>query len=186
MKLGTGVMLTLMAVGGSSLEAAVNSRIPVCMSSPADLQVSQARQITSWLLSSAAVRLEWLPISHCPSNTIVISFQLNTPEELHPKWLAYSQPFERIHIVVFFDRVQASVPARRVGSLLGYVLAHEIVHLVEGTDYHSPEGVMKVRWSGADYLKMYYYRLRFTEFDLQLIQAGLGTMDKRGGGVVFK
>src|SRR5882672_7463931 len=49
---------------------------------------------------------------------------------------------------VFSDRIDAA--AARVGvdagTLLGRVMAHEVGHLLLGTDYHSTGGVMRAEW----------------------------------------
>jgi len=183
MNIGFGLMAALLA-SGSSIEAAGRLVTPVCMSSSADFRVARAKQIAGWLLGFATVHVEWLPVSRCPPKSIVVTLQPRTPDTLRPEWFAYSQPFEGTQIIVFLDRIQAAVPARRFAQLLGHVLAHEIAHMIEGTDCHSSEGVMKVRWSGADYLKMDYLQLRFTESDIQLIRQGLPALETRRGVVL--
>jgi hypothetical protein len=53
------------------------------------------------------------------------------------------------------------------------VLVHEIGHILQGTDQHSANGVMKRRWDLSDYRLMARHPLPFTEFDIQLIRLGL-------------
>ena len=52
---------------------------------------------------------------------------------------------------VFSDRVDAA--AQRIGidsgTLFGRVMAHEIGHLLLGTDYHGNTGVMRAEWTDA-------------------------------------
>ncbi len=36
-------------------------------------------------------------------------------------------------------------------KVLGHILVHEIVHVLEGTGRHSEIGLMKARWSGEDF-----------------------------------
>ena len=58
--------------------------------------------------------------------------------------------------------------------LLAHVLAHEISHILQGTDQHSARGVMKALWDINDYLRMARHPLPFTDLDIQLIYRGLG------------
>jgi hypothetical protein len=82
-------------------------------------------------------------------------------------------PYEQTHIVVFYDRVVAAAHPIGVSSLLGHVLAHEIVHILQGLDRHSSTGVMKEKWDYRDYVEMQRRPLSFTNEDLQLIRQGL-------------
>jgi hypothetical protein len=53
---------------------------------------------------------------------------------------------------IFFAPVTAlhSSSGQEVGSILGYVMAHEIAHLLLGTNSHSVVGIMKARWQAED------------------------------------
>lgn len=82
-------------------------------------------------------------------------------------------PYEGTLIVVFYDRLLTSLTRSRVPSVLGYVLAHEIAHVLEGISRHSLSGIMKPAWSARDYLEMQWNTLRFTEDDVYLIRRGL-------------
>jgi hypothetical protein len=57
--------------------------------------------------------------------------------------------------------------------LVGHVLAHEIVHMLQGVNLHSSSGIMKPRWDSRDYVDMQRGRLNFTEEDIRLIHSGL-------------
>jgi hypothetical protein len=54
-----------------------------------------------------------------------------------------SKLLARADIRVLYDRVQAMVSPAHEPHLLAYVLAHEIVHILEGTGRHSATGIMK-------------------------------------------
>lgn len=86
-----------------------------------------------------------------------------------PDSLAYaiagSSSGPRIH--VFLDRVDAfSAP---VPNLFGYVLAHEIAHVLQGMARHSEDGILKARWRGRDYNRMATLSLRFSREDADRI-----------------
>jgi predicted metalloendopeptidase len=74
--------------------------------------------------------------------------------------------------VVFFDRVKKN--PGDVWCILGHVIAHEVTHILQGVPRHSESGVMKAHWTVEDYQRMAWEPLRFTDYDLQLIQSGLG------------
>lgn len=77
-------------------------------------------------------------------------------------------------ITLYLDRIQelqARIPT--AGSVLfGYVLAHEIGHVLQGTPRHSEVGILRGRWSGDDYAKMSALRLTFTPGDVEQIWRG--------------
>jgi len=52
---------------------------------------------------------------------------------------------------VFGDRIYASVRHLGIGAapLLGRVLAHEVTHLLIGTQTHSTSGLMRATWSDS-------------------------------------
>jgi hypothetical protein len=128
------------------------------------------------LLKQAGVRIEWQKDEHeCvpAAHDIVVSVKLATPGDLHPGALAYALPFERTRIVLFYDRVLNTLGPSGVPSLLGHVLAHEIVHILQGTDQHASSGVMKSHWDAHDYADMQRRGLRFTHEDIALIHRGL-------------
>jgi hypothetical protein len=105
--------------------------------------------------------------------SIVITVSEHTPPADHPGALAYAMPYERTHIVVFYDRLLDNVPPSAMPALLGHVLAHEIAHILQGTDHHSASGVMQAKWTHGDYVDMQRRPLRFTEEDLMLIRQGI-------------
>ncbi len=68
------------------------------------------------------------------------------------------------HAFVFFLRVKEA--ARQHGkipldTLLGYVMVHEIAHVLLGADMHFPSGIMRPRWQPEDFREMEIGRLVF-------------------------
>jgi hypothetical protein len=138
--------------------------------------LSLGRQVASRVLQEAGVRLKWRNDERAciaTGNGIVIEASIVTPADQNPGALASALPFERIHVVLFYDRVLLTVAPAVVPYLLGHVLAHEIVHMLLGTDEHSASGVMKARWDNQDFDRMQEMRLHLTDADLLGIQAGL-------------
>jgi hypothetical protein len=136
----------------------------------------RAQAIATRLLKGAGVQLEFKDDARAcaaSSTAIVITISERTPANDHPGSLAYAMPFERTHIMVFYDRVLTNVRQAAVPYLLGHVLAHEIGHILQGVERHSATGVMKERWDYRDYVEMQHQTLCFTDEDLLLIRQGL-------------
>jgi hypothetical protein len=86
--------------------------------------------------------------------------------------MAFALPKERVHITVFWDRVQHAKSFVSTSVLLAHVLVHEITHILQGIGRHSDSGVMKARWTGEDYEAMVRKPLPFTSDDIELIRRG--------------
>jgi len=143
--------------------------------------ITFAQGISSRMFATAGVAVEWRsgkpgsPIEAPPSRTIVIKFEMNTPPRDHPGGMAYAQPFEGIHIVVFYDRVweySRDFPGQRP-MVLAHVMTHEITHNLQGVTRHSASGVMKARWDTEDFLTMIRTPLPFTPEDIGFLHDGL-------------
>ena len=94
------------------------------------------------------------------------------PESSHPGALAYALPYQGGQVVVFLDRVRATVPPSGAPALLAHVIAHEIAHILQGVARHSETGLMKERWEYSDYVEMQRRPLRIAPFDIELIERG--------------
>jgi hypothetical protein len=141
-----------------------------------------AQLIAARILKDAGVQVDFKDGARSctnQANAIVITVLYRAPVTEPPGRLAYAMPFERTHIVVFHDRVLAAARTSGMRPLLGHVLAHEIVHVLQGVVHHSPTGVMKAQWDYDDYVEMSRGRLRFTEEDLRLIRMGLANRSPR-------
>jgi hypothetical protein len=74
---------------------------------------------------------------------------------------------------VFMDRItdfaaEANAPC---GSLLGVITAHEIGHLLLGSDSHSSAGIMRRKWTSEDVKKVLMGVLTFTGRQAELMRA---------------
>lgn len=92
----------------------------------------------------------------------------------HPNALAYAQPYEGVHIVVLYDRLENSTAGDLPkATLLAHVFAHEITHVLQGCVRHSAAGIMKACWSESESFSMLRRPLPFTAEDIDLIQRGV-------------
>jgi len=147
--------------------------------------LSQAQMLASVMFAKAGVYLKWcmgLPKSHDMERAITVEITSIIPRTFHPGALAYAEPyaeqFKGVQIRVFFDRIENPGTSKLVPYLLSHVLVHEITHILESSDFHSGEGVMKAHWTADDIYQMSYRPLHFDRFDVELIRRGLANRDR--------
>lgn len=77
------------------------------------------------------------------------------PADYLPGALGYALPDAEIGVsaMIFCDRIERFQESGEIDlpTLLGHAMAHEIGHVLLGTTEHSPAGIMKARWSQADF-----------------------------------
>jgi hypothetical protein len=160
--------------GAHTVAGVERQRVSVCMERGADPYnvIPQAQFLVTQMFDQIGVAPVWRGLKHCPEE----------PRPTFPGALAVSYLFEGIHIRVFYDRVRTATESCPLPVLLGHVLAHEISHMLEGTDWHSASGMMKSRWDRNDFWRMARQPLPFTDSDIQLIHWGLDARaDRRFG-----
>jgi hypothetical protein len=108
---------------------------------------------------------------------IELQLVAKAPSQLHAGALAYAMPFgvSGTRIRVFCDRVNTASPDAGPGTVLAYVMAHEIAHVLEGVNRHAGEGIMKGHWQPQDYRQMKSGTLPFDPTDVELMLAALHT-----------
>jgi hypothetical protein len=81
--------------------------------------------------------------------------------------------------VIFYDRVRPLLFLQHAPppTLLGYVPAHEIAHVLQGVARHSETGVMRAQWRHSDFEQMRIRLPPFTDEDVQLIRQRLALRD---------
>jgi len=74
---------------------------------------------------------------------------------------------------VFYHRVQELARGRNLSAAdsLGHAMAHEIGHLLLGTNSHSPTGLMRARWDRSDLLRAATGWLIFTDAEAERLRA---------------
>jgi len=172
--------------GAHTVEGVERPQVLVCMERGADPSnvIPQAKDLTTRMFDQIGVALVWHGLEHCPEELkpVVIRVSVDTPHGVFPGALAVSYPFEGVHIRVFYDRVRAAAPSCPLPLLLAHVLAHEIGHILKGTNGHSPSGVMKGLWDRNDFARMAHQPFAFGEVDIKLIHRGLDARADRPSG----
>ena len=175
MKLFGAVAVAMVAGSGVWASDGVQTSkrlVTACMNPGGNASMMYRGQaIAAQILKQAGVRLEWRgDESACAGgNGLVVTVSRETPANQHPGALAYALPFEQTHVVLFYDRVLTAAGPAVTPYLLGHVLAHEIVHMLQGVNVHSASGVMKARWDNRDYADMQRGGLKLTKDDIELI-----------------
>ena len=150
-----------------------------------------ARATVTWMFARAGVRLVWrdgeLPTGAASGSpvTIQVRFTREAPAGVSQDALARALPFgeEGVAIHVMYDRIRwVARRSSREAPILAHVLAHEIGHVLQGTNAHAPAGVMKAHWNGQDYDAMERKPLEFTSLDVEMIRDGLNLRKARNAG----
>jgi hypothetical protein len=171
----TGVAMAAMV---SAYAWGGTSPVTVCFGGANELEEirileTQAKSVADGVFGRIGVRVRWRATESCPEKAIHIALSTNTPVNQHAGAFAYALPYQGTSVVVFADRVANAVDIRTAPCLLGYVVVHEMVHIIQGVVRHSDRGVMKARWTTDDYRQMEWRQLGFTREDVELILAGL-------------
>jgi hypothetical protein len=150
--------------------------------------IVNAEAVVDAVLAKAGVAAEWHNQGAPDAGqvrrerAIVVRVLARTAEGYHPGALAEAFLNEGVEIHVFGDRLM-SKPRQLLQVILGYVLTHEIAHLLEGVARHSEGGIMKSHWGPKDHDEMRFGRLAFEPEDLALIRSGLA-LRQAGGSLM--
>jgi hypothetical protein len=125
------------------------------------------------ILRGVGIDVHWHGVAGCPDDAMLVRVLRTAPGTLPPYALGCAHPLGGRQAEVYMDRVRAAVVPEKVASLTGYVIAHEIIHLLEGEGTrHAEEGIMRTRWTAAD-IQVLTWGWKLTAKDRELIQEGL-------------
>jgi hypothetical protein len=81
------------------------------------------------------------------------------------------------NVVAYYHRIEDYARRTRMPSdvVFGYVLAHELGHVILGTNSHAEEGVMRAEWRPHELTAMLDGHLRFDKPEISGMQARLRT-----------
>jgi hypothetical protein len=169
------VMAVVAAAGAwAGVPPAESRQLTICMESISGNVVImyEARTVVSGIFAAIGMKIQWFDPLKCPTEAIYVSFSRDAPTCKHATALAYAMPYEGRHIVVFLERIKDRAPSAS-GRLLGYTVAHEVTHILEGVVLHSETGIMKAHWGTDDLYQMRLGRFGFGAEDVYLIYCGL-------------
>jgi hypothetical protein len=166
-------LAAIAAFGGPAPSAADDVTVCVANDAAAQWQLIAAEALAGELFDGIGVHVVW---THSRSGAAafvrVVDWRAGHPTDE----LAYVEAYSASPrpVVIFFRSVKAAAGRESlVTRLLGHVLCHELAHALSGVDAHSPEGVMKARWSLRDLRQMEHAPLRFMSYDATRVRAGL-------------
>ncbi len=137
------------------------------------------KDLVSEILGSIDVYVTWhdgeLPAVSDDGRALVgIRMSERAPASASANALAAALPYGSSGslISIYEDRLQRLLDGLPSLSrtLLAYVFAHELAHVILGNNYHSKSGILKGAWSHADFAAMRSLQLRFTEGDSAMIR----------------
>jgi hypothetical protein len=151
-----------------------------------------ARNTVTWMFARVGVRIVWRDgepaAGTAPGSPVIIQIRWikESPAGVSAEALARALPFgeQGVAIDIMYDRIRfVARRSSREAPLLAHVLAHEIGHVLQGTNGHAFTGVMKAHWNGRDYDAMEKKPLEFTSVDKDLIADGLHLRKARKAGL---
>lgn len=171
--------LAAMIIAEAQLAIAGGRQVTACMKigsffNPTELR---AKYEATRIFAKIDVELKWVGSSDCPPEAIRVQVSRTAVPGVSPNALACAYPFNRnSHLIVLFrDRVDEMLNRRAssAGAILGHILAHEIGHVLLGTDTHTPTGLMKAGWNSLDLGAMLASRLEFSPLHSEMIRNNL-------------
>lgn len=110
----------------------------------------------------------------CDAEAIALRIQAEAPGDIdrYAMGMASVGGGSGRQATIFYNRVMEfgrNAVGHGNGILLGYVIAHEIGHVLRGDPGHAPSGVMKACWSRADAAAMIARSVGFTQYDAERI-----------------
>jgi hypothetical protein len=141
----------------------------------------EAESVATGIFEQAGIRLEWLDCTTNPARGPVEQCcrEAGYPRSLHLTVLSRSRGLsastigisflssagEGSYADIFFEPATELPGAekRDLGLLLGHAAAHELGHLLLGTNSHSVQGLMRARWENSELLQIRGGKLLFSE-----------------------
>jgi hypothetical protein len=163
----------------------VNNRINTKAIVPAPL-LWQSQDVVSEIFTKIGIDVTWRAhrgkgskevatvVEKSAQCDLTVEIVDQAPANLNPRAIAMALPFgdQGARIVIFYERVIPVLREHRdhQATILGYVLAHELGHILQGVTHHSLTGIMRARWTEDDFAHMSNKELTFTVEDVVLMK----------------
>jgi hypothetical protein len=166
------------------------------VAAPPDL-LRDGQDAASRIFAGVHVQLTWTgqtqqvpnPVADCvgapATRDLAVEIVPHAPASFSHVALAMAMPYadSGVRIVIFYDRVEPLLRGHHApeATILGYVLAHEIAHVLQGIARHSETGIMRARWTDNDFKQMGIRVLMFTAEDVLLMRRRLAPEEASTG-----
>jgi len=174
----------------------VNVRMSSQVIAPRGL-LRDSEQVATTIFAGIHVQLMWTGQMQRASNIVAgcvdepathdlaVEIVPHAPASFSDGALAMAMPYadSGVRIVIFYDRVEPLLQGHHApqATVLGYVLAHEIAHVLQGIARHSETGIMRACWTDSDFKLIGVRQLMFTPEDVQLIRHRLPPREASAG-----
>jgi hypothetical protein len=191
-----GPALTYQAYGGGAPKACYRVEVEITNQAKIPLGLLEdSEQSATKIFSGIGIQLTWAdelkrayPPAACihslATQYIAVEIIPHAPASFSSAALAMAMPgaVSSVRIAVFYDRVEPLLAGHHASqaTIFGYVLAHEIGHVLQGVARHSDVGVMRSRWLDNDFKQMSIGALAFTNEDVRLIRRGFESVNWPG------
>ncbi len=131
-----------------------------------------AQQVAAKIFAGIGVPVRWRNGTPPENGGVAVGIRVQADVlGLSPSGLAVTSPEKGLAIIsVSYKRVASRYRHDRTPDVLGYVLAHEMAHVLQGAARHSGTGILKAHWDYKDYQEMDRGRLAFASEDVMLIR----------------
>jgi len=143
--------------------------------------LAEAEEKAARIFARAGVRITWTTCSDCDRfewpNSLSVRIVPGSPRSTQEIFgMAFlSAEGTGCYTDVFYERAEKLQSAWNVNlsDTLGAVMAHEIGHLLLGSNSHTPAGIMRARWESQELNRMARGNLLFTESQSDQMRAKL-------------
>jgi hypothetical protein len=148
--------------------------------------LQETERVATGIFDQAGIRVEWLDCTVARGPVEQRCRRAAYPQLLHLTVLSKSRGLNASTIGVsflspagegdyadIFLEPATEVPGaekRDLGLLLGHAAAHELGHLLLGTNSHSVQGLMRARWENSELLQVRGGKLFFSESEAERMQ----------------
>jgi hypothetical protein len=155
--------------------------------------LAEAERMAARVFRQAGVDVEWMNCDQGQGPACDKVSQADLVVHLVPRahalsgeifGVAYVENNAGVYADVFFDSIQSlrrQVSAVSLSPVLGSVLAHEVGHLLLGTNAHSREGIMQAHWQAEQLDRIAKGQMRFTKEQSGKMRARVESMHANRG-----
>jgi hypothetical protein len=177
------------------------SKVTISVYNDAEIPADTLRQAeieASHVFRQSGIDVKWLncPLSVEGPDDPVHCVTTDFPEHLHLRIVHHSLNLNGITLGIsylsadgigcyadlFYDRAEQihENSHLNLATILGHVAAHEIGHLLLGTNSHTPSGIMRARWESEELVSASKGTLSFSAAESRQMRNKLATWHSKG------